>query len=294
MKIALLGSSGHVANNIYRLLRDDNEIYEFSREPIEDPMPENSIHAHKYFRYPYDHLEHFEYDAIINCVGFGNPAKVEKAGFEIFDVTDGYDYQCLQYLKNVNPKTKYIYFSSGAVYNPIDVNRMTPQTFYQISKLTAEARHRSLPEFNIIDIRLFSFFSRYANLDDSFFLNKIVKCVKEDSIFLTDHKPMVRDYIHPKDLAMLIRKIMKVGYPINRTFDTYSLRRIDKQQILNYFEKEHNLDVEYLKNYKGFSTANKADYYSTDYDGEDIHFCPMYESIDTIKEETEAILNEQT
>lgn len=277
MRIAILGASGHVATNLIWGLTGHHTVIPFSRK-----------------NKGYDDFYEGTYDVIINCVGFGNPTDVENAGYGLFRVTEQYDEMCLRYLRIV-PETKYIYISSGAVYGNLDVNNMTPQSCYQLSKLYTEAKHRSLQDYNnIIDIRLFSFFSRFANLDDTFFMTQLVKAVRDGSTFVTDNQPMMRDYIHPKDLTMLVEKIITRQTPMNRTFDAYSLRRIEKQAILNYFKSEYNLKVEIVKHYKGFSTANRSDFYSIDYDGEDIHYVPRYESIDTIKEESGAILHGET
>ncbi len=114
MKIAIMGATGHVAKNLIDHLKGD-ELYLFSRTKF------NS----------YDFFDSYDYDAIINCIGYGNPADIEKAGPDLFFVTEKYDNLALEYLKR-HEETKYIFISSGVVHSPIDINHITKQNFYQV------------------------------------------------------------------------------------------------------------------------------------------------------------------
>ena len=229
----------------------------------------------------------YKYDAIINCVGFGNPASVEKAGVELLTVTEKYDNMCIDYLKE-HPSTKYVYISSGVVNN-----KLNPKNLYQLSKVYTEAKHRALPNLNIIDIRLFSFFTRFSNLDDSFFMSQLVKSIIDKSDFVTDESIMWRDYINPKDLYALIKLSLEED-KINGWFNTFSLKPIEKFEILEYFQSKYNLRVKFVDKHAGFSSSNDNMYYAKGVDGVHPKYKPTYTSLDTIKEESEILLNGKT
>lgn len=284
MRIAILGSSGHVANNLFRSFRDNKDfVYQFSRESIEDPYDINSMYNVR----SYNELYYCNYDAIINCVGFGNPASVETAGAEIFRVTEKYDNMCIDYLK-IHPSTKYVYISSGVANNRIDTSNL-----YQLSKIYTETKHRTLPELNIIDIRLYSFFTRFSNLEDSFFMSQLIKSIKNKTEFVTDEALMWRDYINPKDLYSLIQLCLQEE-KINGWFNTFSLKPVEKFEILEYFQNKYNLRVKFVPKHTGFSSSNDSSYFAKGTDGVKQGYKPTYTSIDTIKEESEFLLNGTT
>lgn len=284
MRIAILGSNGHVANNLFRSFRDNEDnIYQFSREAIPDPFGNSSI----YEVFSYNSFNSFEYDAIINCVGFGNPATIENAGVDVLTVTEDYDNLCLKYLKK-NPSTKYVYISSGVANNKLDMKNL-----YQFSKIYAETKHRALPELNIIDIRLYSFFTRFSNLEDSFFMSQLLKSIRDKTEFVTDESIMWRDYINPKDLYSLIQLCLQEDQ-INGWFNTFSLKSVEKFEILEYFQNNYNLRVKFIPKHTGFSSSNDSSYFAKGTDGVKQGYKPTYTSIDTIKEESEFLLNGTT
>jgi nucleoside-diphosphate-sugar epimerase len=74
----------------------------------------------------------------------------------------------LGYLK-LHKETKYIFLSSGAVYGgnyqkpvdentvaTIDINNLKSTDWYTLAKLYAEAKHRALSNFSIVDVRVFN------------------------------------------------------------------------------------------------------------------------------------------
>lgn len=271
-----MGATGHVAKNLIENLKGD-EIFLFSRTKF----------------ISYDFFESYEYDAIINCIGYGNPADIERAGPDLFFVTEKYDNLVLDYLKT-HEDTKYIFISSGVVHSPIDINNITKQSFYQIPKINAEVKHRALPEYNIADIRLFSFFTRYTNLDSGFFMSALIKAVKENKEFITDESIMIRDYIDPRDLTSLI-KLCISQKSINNALDIYSLAACDKFQVMAYFQEKYNLKIKIVPKMDSFSSVNRHIYVSDDVMRDDsktlkMGYTPHYTSLQTIKEESSYLL----
>ena len=271
MKIAILGATGHVSKNMIDNLRR-HELYLFSRN------------QHRSYSDFFNH----DYDAIINCIGFGDPVKIANAGVNLFLVTEEYDNKILEYLKN-SPDTKYVFISSGVVHLPFDVNNISKQTFYQMPKINAEAKHRAMPDYNIVDIRLYSFFSRYTNLDAGFFMSALIKSIKEKTEFVTDYSTLIRDYINPKDLTSLAMHCLK-KYKINGAYDSYSNSSVEKMEIINYFVNNYKLKVKFVDKATNFSSVGLNKYVSVNHDAAKLGYSPQYTSMETIKEESSYLI----
>ena len=172
MNIAILGANSHIAKNLLIRFISQNEISLslFARNPISvsNFFNENKITIPGYEISDYSKFTAGFYDAIFNCVGIADPLKQKTAGIQVFQATEIYDNMALKYIME-HPETKYINFSSGAVYGtsfsePVNretiaeykVNELTAGDFYRVAKLNSEAKHRSLQGLSIIDFRIFS------------------------------------------------------------------------------------------------------------------------------------------
>jgi nucleoside-diphosphate-sugar epimerase len=306
MKIAIFGASGHIGKNLIYYLKDDPhlKIFCFSRSIEKINGFILSINAENCVPTTYDEFSGERYDAIINCIGIGDPAVLKIAKDQIFRLTEYYDNLILDNLK-IYHSTVYINISSGAVYgtdfrNPadnsfiteIDVNKITTIEHYRIAKLNSEVKHRSLSDFKIIDLRIFGFFSRFIELNKEFLLCKIIKSVLEEKIFITGIDNIYRDYIHPQDFVEIIKKCIS-NNEINKAFDVISKAPISKFEILDFFKTNYHLKIEIDPN-TGFNsiTGNKLNYYSTNNNILlELGFEPSNGSLDTIKMESEIILN---
>ena len=252
----------------------------------------------------YDKFPGERFDAVINCIGIGDPAALRNAKDQIFRLTEYYDNLILDYIKTYQ-STVYINISSGAVYGTdfrtpvdnsfiteIDVNNITTIEHYRIAKLNSEAEHLSLTDNKIIDLRIFGFFSRFIELNKEFLLCKIIKSVLEDKIFITGIDNIYRDYIHPQDFVEIIKKCIS-NNGINQAFDVISKAPISKFEISDFFEKSYHLKFKIDSNAEFNSiTGNKLNYYSKSNNiFLELDFEPSKESLDTIKMESEMILN---
>ncbi|MBI4979776.1 MAG: NAD-dependent epimerase/dehydratase family protein [Spirochaetes bacterium] len=245
---------------------------------------------------------HHSLDVIINCVGLVDPVKIRDAGSELLNITEHFDECALSYLSGKSD-TLYINMSSGAVFGRvfdkpvdehtcgiIDINHIGPNDFYSLAKIHAEAKHRALPPMHIVDIRVFSYFSRFADLNAHFFLNDILKCIKSKSDFFTTSRDMTRDYVHPDDLFALVQCCIEKNR-INDVFDVYSRECITKKNILAYFSRQYGLRVVTRDDAATIDAAGKKDfYYSMNRKAADIGYAPAYNSLDTIKMEAAALL----
>ena len=278
MHIAILGSTSHIAKNLiyYFEKKIDMHLSLFSRQAVPPSLPFNSfLKGH--------------YDVIINLIGLTNIAKLDS-GDSIITVNERYDNLALSYLKN-KPKTKYIYTSSGIVHSTLPpISLITEKNYYYISKISSEIKHRSLPQYAIVDLRIFSFFSRFINLEDSFFINDIIKAIQNKKPLHTSALDFSRDYCDPEDFFRLILTIIKAP-AINTALDVKSQSPISKLALLETFKNSHNLVVKINDTLPESSTGFKKCYYSTmPSEKTPFTFEAKYSSLDTIIRETTALL----
>jgi hypothetical protein len=189
--------------------------------------------------YDYSRFLKGKYDVIISCVGLGTPVSVKEAKGGVFELTEKFDNLVLDYLR-LRKKTLYINFSSGAVYNIALEGGIGPQQYYGIAKLYQEARHRALKKFNIVDIRLYSYFSRFVDPDSGFFLTEVLKSIRSKKVFRTDQADFVRDFLSPQDLFNLLGRIIRAGR-FNGVVEAYSRKPVTKFKLLEYFAKNYAL-----------------------------------------------------
>ncbi len=161
----------------------------------------------------------------------------------------------LEYLKQ-HKKTKYIFLSSGAVYGGnyqepvnkdtvaiIDINNLKSTDWYAISKLHAEAKHRSLSELSIIDVRVFNYFSHTQDMNARFLITDIVRAIKNKKVFKTSEDNIIRDFITPPDFYRLLQAIINFK-PINRAVDCYTKSPISKFDLLDGLGDKLGLEYE--------------------------------------------------
>lgn len=306
--IAISGSTSHIAKGMINnfLHSGDFSLHLYTRYPdkvrnflcsIGKSTEHNCIIHEGYM----DFIK-YSYDLIINCVGVGTMKTPEKKYSDYFMVTEKYDNMIIKYLLN-NPDTLYISFSSGAIYgrefsvpagentrNSIPVNYMTTEDYYAIARLNAEAKHRSFNDLKIVDLRVFSYFSRFIDLTDGYFITELLDCILNKKILITSNINFIRDYIHPEDLYLAIKKCMDAGR-LNMAFDVNSASPVEKMEILNYFSLEYGLKYEIRESSGHFSPTGSKNIYCSNYNNAlSIGYKPAFTSIYTIKEESKYIL----
>ena len=303
-KIAILGATGHIAKGLMLGLSDSNyELYLFARSLKRIADFARSNRKDKEFNImPFGQFSDTEYDVIINCVGIGDPGKLKNSGFEVFSITEQYDSLVLDYLANYT-SALYINLSSGATYGTafevpadeltyaqVNINNITTNDYYGIAKLYIEAKHRALTNYNIVDLRIFGYFSRFINLDSKYFISEIISCIRQNKEFITGPGNIVRDYVHPRDLVCLVERCID-RHIINDVYDVYSLAPATKFEILDYFTDLHSL--KYVINDSVViqtATGCKDYYYSKSRKAEEIGYNPHFTSLECIDEETKFFL----
>lgn len=292
-RIAILGATSHIAKGLaLNFLKDGSgEVFLFSRVPgkvsrfLKEYAPEKGWHndGFKEFR-------NGKYDVVINCVGLGAPSRISREGANIFSLTEKFDDLVLRYLK-LHPRAVYINFSSGAVHT-ITPGVLKPEHFYGIAKLYQEAKHRVLTEFNIVDIRVFSYFSRFIDLDSGYFLTELIKCIKRGSVFVTTPCDFTRDFLSSEDLYRLVRLVIRAR-PFNDVVEAYSSKTVSKFELLDYFSRKHSLRYKVKQGVRlNCPTGRKDKYFSTSNKAKVLlGYKPKFSSLQTVMKEAGYLLD---
>ncbi len=308
-KIAILGATSHIAKGLIAnfLQSGDFELHLYVRssDKINDFLEKIRQSANKklIIHKRYDDFLEGDYDVVINCVGVGTLNKLQGDYSKYFIVTEEYDNLVIKYLRNYRSDALYISFSSGVVYgrefsvpaeenttNNIKVNHIAPEDYYSIARLNAETKHRAFNNLNIVDLRLFSYFSRFIDLSDGYFITELLSSVLNKKTFITNDVNIIRDYVHPSDLFSIIGKCVDAK-KINTAFDVISAKPTEKNEILDYFSKKYGLKYEIRKSLRHTSaTGSKNIYYSKYNSAKSIGYKPKFTSIETIQDQSKFIL----
>lgn len=307
LKAIILGANSHIAKGlIYNFISDGNfelYLYTTNKYKTKDFLKTLNRKANIFVK---NYGQNFPKNAnlIINCVGPGTPKSMEGHYERWFFLLEKFDNLCLSYIEK-NPKTLYVHFSSGAVYgtlkdaatkdsvNYFPVNDLKWQRFYGLSKLYAEGKHRALVDYNIVDLRVFSYFSRFVNITEDYFLPNIISAIKNSEILEVSDNDMVRDFISPADLFKLILTCLKYSKKqiLNLPLDVRSKKPITKKQILNFFVKNYGLKYNVSKGLEIKNSGGIKNNYFSKYKEpfEKIRFKPSHTSLDTLKIEVDYI-----
>lgn len=300
MHIAILGANSHIGQDLtisLGSLPSSTRLSLFSRSPLElaYSLSEKRLSVDwKCLSYS-DFYEDKSYDAIINFVGVGSPAKAIKLGADILDITLEFDTLALNYVRK-RPKTKYIFASSGAVYgldfgepatkmkpSSFDINRLSPHDWYGISKFHVETRHRTYIDLPLVDIRIFSYFSYTSDIDSGFLLGDILKSIKHKKVFRTSSQNIVRDFAGPQEISSLVQNIL-YGAPANLAIDCFTQSPIDKMSLLELMRSEFSLEFELVRNPPGLNfSQTRVNYFSKNKDATEIFgYKPANKSADVV------------
>ena len=275
-KIAILGVTGYIGSSLLREFFLEKKAYKLflfsrSKEKLHTQIKETPKKV-EYSIHSFDEFHKGGYDVIINCTGISGISLLKNNPLEVFNVTEEVDSLVISYLQK-NPKALYINLSSGAVYGdyldaPRNENSITQlaggfssnRASYAIAKINAEAKHRALAMFNIVDIRIFAFFSSLVDTDSAFLMTEITKCILHKKVFVTNADDMTRDYVTAKDLLSLIKLIIKKN-KINDHFDIYSKKPISKFKLLEALAKKYGLTYEITQEKKKKSSVRPKNIY---------------------------------
>ncbi len=299
--IAILGGTSHIGKNLILYFQKEKQfnLFLFSRDEkkMEKTILKNNFDKNLKIK-KYEEFNNFKFDAIINCIGISDPLKLLEMDSSLCAEFTEYDDMVLAYLEE-NPLTNYIYFSSGAVYGENfsepanDLTEITIPDYevsaYALCKMKTELKHRQLKKFKIIDVRLFSFFSRYIDMNSKFIISEIAKSIQEKKIFFTNDIDICRDYVHPEDLFKFLK--VCIDHDSNRALDVYSREPISKKELLDYLKNKFGLKYEINKeNILKSPTGFKKNYFSKSETATKLGYVPTFSSLETISNELEYLL----
>lgn len=310
IRVAILGATSHIAKGLihnflftegvelHLFTTSSAKLYRFLAGESANVSPTLAVHQ------GYDDFSKYAYDVLINCVGVGTVSKLQGDFSRYFTVCETYDNLVLSYLRDIRAEALYIGFSSGAVYGRnnavpfeegtctcIPVNHVEKEDYYGITRLYTEAKHRSFTGLNIVDLRIFSYFSRFIDLSDRYFITEIMDCILNKTRLVTSGQTMVRDYLHPDDLFAMILACMRARN-LNTAFDVVSAEPVDKFELLDFFSGEYGLEYVVNEAYRSDSATGAKNIYCSRYDAASgIGYEPKYHSLDTVKRESALFLS---
>ncbi len=274
MKIALLGATGHIAKDLIvrGLIEPNQEWILFSRRPqhVQTFIENEVVSPQPYQNLDFQDFEKNYYDVIINTVGITKQEVLINQPSAIFEA-DLIDTRVLAYQLNGHMATRYIHFSSGAVYGDvydeealskysrIPISPIEKESYYGISKLYLEAKHRAYPQLLISDIRIYNYFSRFIDLNSKYLLVQMINACHEGRVFETSTEEIYRDFLHPDDLWSILKYLFssKETWP---TIEPASLAIISKREMMECFKENFGLKVKIIES-EGLSATGRKTFY---------------------------------
>lgn len=298
MRIAILGATSMLAADYAAFSMAQPSAVRFSlfarnADQIKAALAYRGVTAEADCR-PLDTFDSGEWDAIISFIGVGDPARAIAMGADILQITRYWDDRILDYLRR-NTQCRYVFLSSGAALGlaaaqpsaadttaRFAINDLGPSAYYGISKFYAEAVHRASAPLSIIDIRIFNYISRFADLGHRFFINEAIASIKNSVTLHVDANNMWRDYLDISDFHGLMTACLNAPSNYNRPIDAYSRSPASKAEILKMLQEDFGLDYR-VSNGGIDATGSKSDYYSKDRTAETLGYQPRFSSIETIR-----------
>jgi len=308
IKIAFFGATSQIAGDLIISMSESGSydliLYARDIHKMNEWLAHQSLGG-RYGVFGLGSYGEIDHDVVINFVGVGDPTKAALMGDSIFEATRYYDQLITDELKR-NPARKYIFISSGAVYGSdfstpansqkqsmVSINAFDSSQYYTVAKLYAECLHRSQQALNIIDLRVFNYFSSSNNLDSRFFITDILRSIKTDTPLITSPKDITRDYIHPLDFFHLIDCVIKSSAK-NTALDCYSASVVTKYELLALFSEKYGLKCRYDKNFDAVNaTGHKDNYYSEYKIAAEFGYRPFHTSISGVELEACKLLFDQ-
>lgn len=300
-RIAILGATGLIGRSLtYSANLKNYAVTAFSRDP------KKAVEVLGVYGIPYDKVSDYknfletDYDIVINATGVGSPREIANNPTKVFRVTEEMDALVLSYAER-HPDCRVFNLSSGSVYGltarqPItnetlasfDLSGFRPGDCYSLAKLYSEAKHRGASNTNIIDIRIFAFVSRFLDIDESFFIAEVAKCLQGGLVFETKSEDMIRDYSTADDILEVIEFLSKKPAQ-NTAFDLRSLSPVGKFELLDSLAKKLGLKYEVKEIERPSPTGEKNAYYSVSEKLTQLGLKPQNSSLENVLKELSAL-----
>ncbi|MBG7620174.1 NAD(P)-dependent oxidoreductase [Herbaspirillum sp. AP02] len=308
MRIAFLGASSQIARDLAPLFAavPGLALERFLRDPDGDVAwrTQAGLHAVPAGHHLHEWTQRPAFDAIVNFIGAGSPARATGLGANILELTAHYDDMVVAYLQR-HRGCRYLFLSSGATYGSdfvvparhdtvasFPVNALDQRHWYGLAKFQAECRHRARPELNICDIRVFSYVSTSLDMNSRFLLADIVRTLAEGGTLDTSSQDIHRDYISPPDLFALMHSML-MHAPCNTAVDVYSLAPVGKMQLLDHLSKRFGLRYELVERATGLNaTGIKPNYFSENRKAAEFGYLPRFDSLSAVIHTVDQLLSQ--
>ena len=297
MEVAIFGANSQIAKDLIRAMKGD-DFYRLTLYVRDiDRLDQDSLSLLSDERFYLGEYESFssdyKFDAILNFVGVGDPSRAKAMAGQILDITQKYDDLALSYLDD-HPRCRYIFLSSGAVYgggfdkafsedsrSSIPVNEMRVSDFYGIAKLHAEAKHRARTDREIVDLRVFNYFSSYQDISSSFLISDITRAIIDGSELPTSSTDLVRDYITPIDFYRIIDCLLRFRGKMRGPVDCYSKSPVGKFELLDVLVEKFGLNYSVDSGFSSLNATGVKNIYCSDVrSAEHFGYRPSLSSID--------------
>jgi len=302
VRVAILGATGHVGRVLTAGLgaREEIELVLVARNP-ERASAFAALHVARasWRAVALEHLPSVRADAFVNCLGAGDPGRLPHDVLELETTFNALLQDALRH----NDGARGIAFSSGVVYDsdfttPADENtplRATDSAVatigdaYALGKARSEAAHRAKPELPIVDLRLFSLYSRFVDRSARYLMNDIVDAIETGNRVTVSPEEITRDYVAPLDLTALVGCVLEAP-PLNLALDVYSAEPVSKRELLDYLGVRYGLAYTDVDGEATSPTGAKPNYYSTYHDAGKLGYTPSRTSLECLSEEIDALL----
>lgn len=242
-KILILGGYGFLGSHVYKLLKNNYEVYRIGKYTKNDLIDLKSLlKINKKF------------DIIIHLAGGSSVAEsINNPGKDYFKTVISTK-ELIKFIKVSNQKSKIIYISSPAVFgNSILKNKINPISPYGKNKFTAEKLLIKFQKKHKINLVIIRFFSLYGKGLKKQLLWDVLKKLKKKNYEFYGSGLEVRSWMHVIDAAKIIELFIlnkkKNLAIINATGDDiitnvqlikkiYELCGISKKPIFNNFVKK--------------------------------------------------------
>lgn len=303
--VAVLGATSHIARGLIARWAAEakTELTLFARRPLPAELRAAAPRAREVVGFDGPEADE-AFDLIVNCVGAGSPGSPGFDRANWFTVLEEFDRRALAMLRR-NPAGMLISFSSGAVYgrhadfpavadtvNRVAVNHVPVEEYYGIVRIFLETRHRALAPLRIVDLRIFSYFSRHADPAAGYLATDILRALREGRELAVSPDEAVRDYIDPGDLFRLVEGCrLHAAAGFNRAIDVRSTSPVGKFELLARCRERFGLRFS-VRGGVAASPNGSCSRYSSEWRQPDLEewWSPRFSALEAVENELAAAL----
>lgn len=306
MRMALLGASGYIGRSLLHecTSRGFMDVVPFTRDAQKTTSVwERYGVAVTFPPREYKRFHEETFDIVVNATGVGSQRALRHDPTGVVRTTMEMDERLYRYMDEY-PHTRVFNLGSGAVYGAnagsaivnetsatFFPNRLSARDCYALAKLLSEAHHRALSSRAIVDLRVFSFFSRFVDIEDTFFLSEVAACLRQRRVLKTSAEDMMRDFTTAREILDVIL-FLCTRDPVNAAFNLESKAPASKFEILSHLSKTFGLRYEVEKGIgQGSPTGTKHAYYSMTGTLSALGFPSRESSLEAIDREMRMFLN---